>query len=215
MRIWVFDDRPRLGIEAADRVLLMRGIPDHLVAIHADGVWAGGWPRQIEFLERFGFGIKTAELVSASLAEPHDVVFIHQQALRLALGRRVKLRKFSILGDSGDRTGEDKRREPLIPVVSDDVAIGVADVEMRELLGDWIKHGDGGTAPDPPMPLLIDSNGVRAGWLAFRQRTVLVVHDLLGSRIQVPELPQRCFGEPDGAVRSRDCGMNAGRFCKW
>src|SRR5260370_39505131 len=135
MRIRVFDDRTRLGIEAADRVLLMRGIPDHLVAIHADGVWAGGWPRQIEFLERFGFGIKTAELVSASLAEPHDVVFIHQPALRLALGRRVKLRKFSILGDSGDWTGGDKRPETLIPGVSADVTIGVSDARQRELLG--------------------------------------------------------------------------------
>src|SRR5262245_19302882 len=92
MRIRILDHLAGLGIEATERVLLVRGVPDHMVAIDADRVGARLRAGQREFLERLGLGIETTDPVAAPLAEPDDAVVIDLDALRLALGGRIELR---------------------------------------------------------------------------------------------------------------------------
>src|SRR5262245_59055406 len=102
MRIRILDHLAGLGVEAAERVLLVRGVPDHVFAIDADRVGARLRAGQREFLERLGLGIETADLVAAPLAEPDDAVVVDLDALRLALGRRIELGQHTIL-DPPDR----------------------------------------------------------------------------------------------------------------
>src|SRR5215468_8156467 len=122
MRIRIFDDLAGPRIEAAERVLLVRGVPDHAVAIDADGVGARFRAGQREFLERLGLGIESPDLVAAPLAEPDDAVGIDLNALRLALGRRVELCQHAVL-DAADRAVITERREPLFAVRTDHVAV--------------------------------------------------------------------------------------------
>src|SRR5579863_5107260 len=68
VRVRILGDLAGLGIEPADAVLLVRGVPDHVMAIDADrvGAWLG--PGQREFLEGLGLGIEPADLAAAPLA---------------------------------------------------------------------------------------------------------------------------------------------------
>src|SRR5215470_4239674 len=102
MRVRILDHLAGLGIEAAERVLLVRGVPDHVIAIDADRVRARLRARQWEFLEGLGLGIEAADPVAAPLAEPDDAVVVDLDALRLALGGRKELRQHAVL-DARDR----------------------------------------------------------------------------------------------------------------
>src|SRR5712671_5460855 len=88
MRIGIFDYVAGLGIEPAERVLFVRGVPDHPVAIDAQRIGTCLGAGQRELLEGLGGGIEAADLVAAPLAEPNHTVIVDLKALRLALGRR-------------------------------------------------------------------------------------------------------------------------------
>src|SRR5438045_1913600 len=103
MRERIFGHFAGFGIEAADRVLFMRRIPDHVSPIDAQSVRARFGSGYLKFLERFGFGIKAPDLPSAPLAEPDDAVGIDLEALRLPFGRRIKLRDLAVLAHANDR----------------------------------------------------------------------------------------------------------------
>ena len=95
MRERIFGDLARVGIQAAQNVLLVRVVPDHVIAIDADGVGARRRSGQLKFLECFRLGIEVADLAPDSLAEPDDAVGIHLEALRFALRRGIELGHFS------------------------------------------------------------------------------------------------------------------------
>src|SRR6516164_9053407 len=99
MRERIFEDLAGLGIEPAERVLLVRRIPDHVIAIDADGVGTGLRAGQPELLELPGLGIEAPDLAAAALAEPDDAVRVHLQSLRLALGGRIELGQHALARD--------------------------------------------------------------------------------------------------------------------
>src|SRR5262245_62879974 len=156
MRIRVLDDLSGPGIEAADRVLLVRRVPDHAIAIDSDRVGARLWPGQGEFLERLGLRIEVADPVAAPLAEPDGAVGIDLDALRLALGRRIKLRQHAVL-DPADRTVVAERGEPLLAVRAGRVAVGRGKIKVLEALGLGIENGDRRTAASPDQAAVVHS----------------------------------------------------------
>src|ERR1700687_5589918 len=93
MRERIFDHFACIRIQAADQVLVGGGIPNTSL-IDRKRIRRCGRSRQWKFLERFGFGIETADFVSGALAEPDDSVRIDGQPLRSALGGRRPLRYF-------------------------------------------------------------------------------------------------------------------------
>src|SRR6187551_2602486 len=97
MRVWIFDNLAGSWVEPIQSVLLVRRVPDHPVAIDADGVGArlGSWQRK--FLERFRFRVEAADLVALALREPDDSVIIHFEALGLTLRRRGKFGQHPVL----------------------------------------------------------------------------------------------------------------------
>src|SRR5215510_2574529 len=102
MRVRILNHVSGLGIEPAERVLLVRGVPDHAIAIDADRIGARLRTGQREFLERFALGIEAADLVAAPLGEPDNAVVVDLNTLRLALGGRIKLGQHAVL-DPPDR----------------------------------------------------------------------------------------------------------------
>src|SRR6266403_5633061 len=75
MRERIFDYFSCIRIQAPDQVLVGGGVPNSpLIDCHS--VWGCGRSGQRKFLERFGFGIETADFVSAAFAEPDDSVGI-------------------------------------------------------------------------------------------------------------------------------------------
>src|SRR5262245_35725074 len=90
MRIRILSHLASVRIQAVQSVLLMRGVPNHVTSIDADGIWTRRRSGQRVFSEHFGFGIKSANLAADSFAEPHDAVGIHLKSLRLALRRRIE-----------------------------------------------------------------------------------------------------------------------------
>src|SRR5216684_8720217 len=111
MRVRIFDDLTIPRVQAVQRVLLVRRVPDHVTSIDADGVRTGLRPRQLEFLERFRVGIEAADLAPSSLAEPDDSVGIDLETLRFAFRRRIEFGQHAILRDSGDRAVLPERSE--------------------------------------------------------------------------------------------------------
>ena len=212
MRVRILDHLAGLGIEPTERVLLVRGVPDHAVAIDADRVGARLRTGQREFLEGFGLGIEAADPVAAPLGEPDDAVIVDLEALRLALGGRIELRHHAVL-DACDRAIVAEGGEPLLAVLADDIAVGGAEVIVLKLLGLGIEHGDGGAATRPDEPALIDPNGVRAGACAI-ERLVLIFGDLLGGRVEAPDAAKRELRKPDAAVDAGHRRMDAGLLGK-
>ena len=60
----------------------MRGVPDHAIAIDADGVRTRLRSGQREFLEGLGLGIEAADLAGVEFGEPHDAVAVDHDAAR-------------------------------------------------------------------------------------------------------------------------------------
>jgi hypothetical protein len=171
-----------------------------VVAIDADRVGTGLRLRQREFLELRRLGVEAADLAASAFAEPDDAVGIHLQALRLALGGRVEFGQDAVARDSAERAILAERGKPLVAVLADHVAVGPAEIEMLELLGLGVEHRNRRTAADPHQSLLIHPDGVRAGAPAVGQGRILKFRDLLGGRVQLADLAQRRFREPDGTV---------------
>ena len=158
-----------------------------MIAIDADRVGARLRPRQRILLEGLGLGIEVADLAAAPLGEPDGAVGIDLQALRLALGRRIELRQHAVLGDPRDRSVLDERGEPLVAVLPDLVAVGAAEVVMREPLVFRIEHRDRRAAARPDAPGLVDADRMRRGAPPVRQRRVLVFGHLSGARIELAD----------------------------
>src|SRR5438309_672310 len=98
----IFGDLAGLGIEAAQGVLLVRGVPDHVVSIDAEGVGARLGAGQLKLLEGLRCGIEAAELAAASLAEPDNAVGIDLEALWFAFRRRIEFGHLPILRNADD-----------------------------------------------------------------------------------------------------------------
>src|SRR5580700_4826947 len=139
MRERIFSDLARGRIQAAQNVLLERVVPHHVIAIDPDGVGARRRSWQVKFLDVPALGIEVADLAPYTLGEPDGAVGIHLETLRFAFRRGIPLGYFSSLGDPDDRAIVSVGREPLIAVLPNDVAISSRGVEMRELLGRWVK----------------------------------------------------------------------------
>src|SRR6266566_3808409 len=124
MRERIFDDFTRIRIQAPDQILVGGGVPNTSL-IDCHGVWGCGRSGQRKFLECFGFGIKTADFVSAALAEPDDSVGIDRQTLRGALGGRRPLRHlFCFCVDLSDLAILLKHAEPDISILVEGDSVG-------------------------------------------------------------------------------------------
>ena len=133
MRERIFDDIASIRIQPTDNVLFVRGIPDHVIAVDADGVGAGVRSGKLKFLEGFGFGIEMADLAPDSLGEPNDAVSVEFQALRFALRRGIKLGQLPVLGDPDDGAVVVEDCEPLVAILSDNVAVSPRRVVMATI----------------------------------------------------------------------------------
>src|SRR3954468_19696457 len=160
MRVGVFNHIASSGVETAQRILLVRGVPNHAVAIDTDCVRAPLGAGQGEFLERLRLGIEAANLVAAALGEPDDAVRIYFEALWFAFGRRVEFREHPVLGDAPDGSIVAERREPLITVVTGSVAISSAEVVVAELLSLRVEHRDRRPTAHPHEAAIVYPNGV-------------------------------------------------------
>src|ERR1700704_60047 len=129
MREWIFDHFSCIRIQAPDQVLVGGGVPNTSL-IYCHGVWGCGRSGQRKFLERFGFGIETADFVSAALAEPDDSVGIDRQTLRRALGGRRPLRHlFRFRVDLSDLAILLKHAEPDISIFIEGDSVGRRDFQ--------------------------------------------------------------------------------------
>src|ERR1700722_2043902 len=95
----IFRDFSCGGIQAAQSILLKGVVPNHVIAIDADGVRAWRRSRQVKLLDASGLRIEVADLAADAFSEPDGPIGIHYEALRFALCRRVPLCQFTSFGD--------------------------------------------------------------------------------------------------------------------
>src|SRR5207245_9161361 len=127
---------------------------------------------------------------------------------------RIEPRDSCVFVHSNDRAisfSEDS--EPLLPVLTDHIAVSSGYAVMRELFRFRIKAGNGCSAASPNLSAFIDSDGMCACGFTVRIQ-VFVFRDLLRERIQMSNLAQRRFRKPDGTVGRRDRRMNTRGFLK-
>ena len=154
-----------VGIEAIQSVLLVRGVPDHLVAVDANGIGAGGSAGQIVFLDFSGVGIEPADLVADALGEPDIAGRVEFEALRLAFGGRRELGDLTVLVDAHDGPVVAEDGEPLVALAVRLISIGAGRVEVREFFRFRIEFRDGAAAR-PDVAVGVDAHSVLADSLA-------------------------------------------------
>src|SRR5207244_9224758 len=99
------------------------------------------------------------------LTEPDDAIGIHLEALRLSFRRRIELSDLAVFAHANDRAlsfSEDS--EPLLPVLTDHIAVSSGDAVMREPFGFGVKAGNGCSAASPNLSAFVDSDGMACFW---------------------------------------------------